>query len=712
MSVTIINNKLKVKDENGNYIGINAISDAATQEKIAAINAAGTTQINAITTQGETTRATIPSDYTVLSDDVDELKSTFSDEMLYKDTSVYVLAWRKGLNLSELGRYSSNHPDSVALLGGDNCPHVNAGTTFTVKTGYTISMAIWSEPLRASTDISKQLYLVRNVTAGTVTAPVSGYLALSIGNADSSSIDSATAAEDFAAEAVSSCAIYIRTVKTEIGAVGAKVDALYTTDNEAKYWNSGKWAVSNGASSLDSKVIKSKKYATVDYMRDALGIEAASGYEISVLCWGSNDTYYGSWNGSDFSKSSNTYFQKIMFADIGNTYKYAFNVHATNGDDITAAAYTNISFILPTYYRKVDTAQKIENAGKTLIVGDDGNVMPMRHKIERHTDLINAQKEIAEDWHLPFVNVADEMMLGANHQIPGTAKTWDSSGTTDLVQKNVWMSDGTHPYRGVGLVDMYGRAIANRIALVTPSYHDGSGEISPSYWAGKNLLWMGTSIPAGSDPEAGDGDGATYPSLVASQLGATVTNIAKGSSMLRVKSSAGVYGGIAYSRFLRAVTRMVSEADALANDWGNIYETIPNAPATLPAENLQTMKNLSFENLLLPYLDGTNAAPDAIVIDYGHNDTATGIDGGQDFWVQPTMEAISSGLLADDTWMTGDNYANLKLALDDDLSGITDLPAFAASLNRNCFRGACNFLITLILRYKPYMRIIMVSDYN
>ena len=81
MSVTIINNKLKVKDGNGNYIGIDAISDATTQEKIAAINAAGTTQINAITTQGETTRATIPSDYTTLSGDVAELKSAFDNKV-------------------------------------------------------------------------------------------------------------------------------------------------------------------------------------------------------------------------------------------------------------------------------------------------------------------------------------------------------------------------------------------------------------------------------------------------------------------------------------------------------------------------------------------------------------------------------------------------------------------------------------------------------
>ena len=70
------------------------------------------------------------------------------------------------------------------------------------------------------------------------------------------------------------------------------------------------------------------------------------------------------------------------------------------------------------------------------------------------------------------------------------------------------MSDGTHPFKGAGVTDMYARTIAEQLAMVVPSYRDGIGETSPSVWAGRRILWMGTSIPAGSDPEAGEGAAA------------------------------------------------------------------------------------------------------------------------------------------------------------------------------------------------------------
>ena len=76
------------------------------------------------------------------------------------------------------------------------------------------------------------------------------------------------------------------------------------------------------------------------------------------------------------------------------------------------------------------------------------------------------------------------------------------------------------------------------------------------------------------------------------------------------------------------------------------------------------------------------------------------------------LQMIAEGILAPDTYMTANSYAKLKLALNDDLSGIDDLESFAATLNRNCFRGAMNFLITVILRYNPYARIAIVGDYN
>ena len=662
-------------------------------------------------------------DLKYVNDKIGDLKSAYHNEILYEDTSVNALAWRKNYVVSSLGRYSNNHPEGVALFAGPDCPYVYAGTTFTAGSGYIISMAIWSVPVTSTASTDNRLYLAYNVGAGTVTAPVDGYLALSVANGDDASV-SADAAT-FAAGAITSCTIYKRTLKTELSGFAGRIDNLYAETNDQSIWLSGKWNVANGNPGDDSKLIKTKKYIPTDYLKDALGIVAASGYEFSVLCWQTDGTYKGSWTGSGFSTSANTFFTNLTLSDIGSGYKYAINVRKTNGDDITVSACTNISFIVPTCYKKVDIDQGLASAGKTLIVGDDGKTAPVRQQIDRHTDLFAAQKEIATDWHLPFINVADELMLGANHQIPGTATTWSESGATDLTQKNVWMSDGTHPYRGVGLVDMFGRAIANQMAMITPSYHDGSGQSSPSYWAGKSLLWMGTSIPAGSDPEAGDGDGATYPALVATQLGATTINIARGSSMMRVKSSTGLYDGIPLSHFLRSLTRMNSEATDLAENWDDIksnfgssvpsslYDYVPDGHGGYEDYTYHDiMQRNSFENLLLPYLDGTNTAPDAIVIDHGHNDIANGIDGNKDFWVHPSQESIASGLLAEDTWMTANNYANLKLALDDDLSGITDLPAFAASLNRNCFIGAANFLITLILRHKPYMRIIFVSDYN
>lgn len=328
------------------------------------------------------------------------------------------------------------------------------------------------------------------------------------------------------------------------------------------------------------------------------------------------------------------------------------------------------------------------------------------------TDLFSCLRDVAKDWHFPFIDTT-ETGFGANHQIPNTAKTWSQSGTKDLTQKDAWMSDGTHLYRGVGTTDIYGLTIAQQLALVSPSFHDGEVSSVAPYWTGKRFLWMGTSIPAGSDPEAGEGTGATYPQLVATYLGATVTNIARGSSCVRANASDGMYTGFYFSHFLRSFTRMVDEADAIEDDWANIYPNIANAPSSLTAEQVQTMKSLSFENLLVPYLDGTNTTPDLFVIDYGHNDVRPkGIDGKRDLWIKPTAANIQSGLLAEDTYMTANNYANLKLAFDSDLSGITDMSAFAASVNRNCLQGALNFLITVILSYNPYARIIIISDYN
>ena len=332
------------------------------------------------------------------------------------------------------------------------------------------------------------------------------------------------------------------------------------------------------------------------------------------------------------------------------------------------------------------------------------------------TKLVSAQKYIAEDWHLPFIDTT-EMGLGANHIIPGTATIWNASGTSDLVQKNIWMADGTHPYGNgtEGVNKMYGRIIANQLALVSPSYKvDDENDGVPSWWANKVIAWLGTSIPAGSD-ETLDIEGPTdYPRLVALQLGATRKNLARGSSMVRINSANGKFSSIPKSHFLRAATRMIAEADYLTTPevWATIYAKQSSYGESASESDISIMKGASWESFLKPYLDGTQQMPDLFVIDHGHNDTANNDVGERDWEVMPTQDSIDRGILVEDTYMTDNNYTNLKLALNNDLSGIQDLRKFAVSLNRNCFVGAMNFLITVILTYKPYARIAIVSDCN
>jgi len=343
-------------------------------------------------------------------------------------------------------------------------------------------------------------------------------------------------------------------------------------------------------------------------------------------------------------------------------------------------------------------------------------------KSENLSGLVAAQKYVANDWHFPFINVTG-LGYGANHVIPGTATIWSESGTKDLVQKDIMMQDGTHPYSGrdTGMMNnmkMYGRSIANQFALVSPSYFriDEHSDEGNSYWVGRRFAWMGTSIPAGVQDSS-----IQYPRYVEIQLGADVNNsvnLARGSSCVRIFNSDGSVCSIPYTHFVRSLTRTVAEANyygASEENWQEMKDLYSNAPdygTSTMTSWINTMVNHSFETLLKPYLDGTYTMPDVFVIDHGHNDTANDINGELDFYILPTQDNIANGKLAEDEYMTVNDYANLKTALGNDLSKVGDIASFSASLNRNCFIGAMNFLITVIMRYNPYARIVIISDYN
>ena len=634
-------------------------------------------------------------------EDASEKAVALKKELLYKDTDITKLSFRKGYAVNSYGWYAISHPEAIAGYSNDNTPYVYAGTKFTVRSGYKLSVSVWPQPITGSMDVSTRLQRELNVENGTITVNQDGYLGISIANADGTSIPSETTEEDFATSAISSCELYIRTVKEQIKAVE---DSLFTyvspkgvTYKIGNVHNNGN--VINYKNAVVSSMTPCKKG---DY------ISADSGFMIKAIVY-----------------------SKPMY---GTTYKKEHYAWTSNQIDINTNGFVTVLISDSTNYNNTsyvltDTSYKdhlhiyIKQDSLDAVQALDDRIERTR-TIGTGTQLYNALKDIAEDWHFPFIDTYNKLWLGANHYIPGTVNTWPSesgtSKTQDLVQKDVWMKDGTHPYLGPnGLVETFARTIAKQLNMVSPFYTYNDGEAPASAecdWTGKTFLWMGTSIPAGSDPKAGSGKTPAYPFVVASLLGATTVNRARGSSCMRINASDGEYTNMLYDHFARSFTRTLDECEAMPSNWANIYGKLDggnSVPSELTSNEVDLMKSHSYETLLVPYLDGTNAMPDLFVIDHGHNDTRPrGIDGTVDLWIKPTYDNIRNGLLAEDTYMTANNYANLKAALNNNLSGIPDITEFAATLNRNCLQGAMNFIITVILTYNPYAHIVIVSDYN
>lgn len=656
-------------------------------------------------------------DAKVTGDKINALKTQVNRDLYYNETDTDAFYWRPNQRVNSAGSgYATNSEKYTALTKPLNTGvvHVYPGSKIVANNGYTLDYALRENGVR------KQFQ--RGVEAGIlITIEYEGELYLSVtdGTTDVSTEESAKAL----AKAGLTIDLITKPIKTvvsqnveDIEELREDIEGLQTETGYLRssfeydreftgYVNGFDIALNIG---IGNTVDVNNPIVSATMCYGIIPCEAGDRFIVTgkglsaPRAWGFTDTNYELLS---VANSSITVTNLLLVAEEDG-YLIVNSVKASPHSVYIKDFNTHIAQDVEDITQDVETLKK-----GVAEFGSDNNL----------TALVSAQQAIAEDWHFSFINVFENMGLGSNHIIPGTKGIWNQAGTRDLDQKSIWMRDGIHPFFGDGVTDMYARTIANQIALVSPSYKDGIGATTPSYWAGRTFLWMGTSIPAGSDPDAGGGQGYTYPELVALELSASVINKARGSSCVRINASTGTYTGMLFAHFLRAITRSEDECYYLADNWENIKDLIGSSVSSLydlvPDKDyryVDIMVNHSFTNLLLPYLNGTYNAPDLFVIDYGHNDVRPkGIDGKNDLWITPSEKMISDGILANDSYMTDNNYENLKSALkNNDFSGITDVGAFAASLNRNCFKGAVNFLITLILTYKPYARIVIVSDYN
>lgn len=249
------------------------------------------------------------------------------------------------------------------------------------------------------------------------------------------------------------------------------------------------------------------------------------------------------------------------------------------------------------------------------------------------------------------------------------------------------------------------------------AYTETIEHIIKNYWTGKRIWWCGTSIPKGKDDKLGADEtvAGNYPTQVGHLLGANVFNEAEGSSMCRANVRTGDYNGANINNITSALTMTNAEAEAFIANYDTLRQLSGNTdwPITLSDSYKESLRAASFENRLLPYLDGTLPMPDLFVIDHGHNDWKYTLSGGQtDITLEPIVANIG-GELAEDTYMTDNDNENLESFF----GSLDNIPSakkaeFIASVNRNCFIGAVNFIITLILRYNPHARIMFVSNYE
>lgn len=211
----------------------------------------------------------------------------------------------------------------------------------------------------------------------------------------------------------------------------------------------------------------------------------------------------------------------------------------------------------------------------------------------------------------------------------------------------------------------------------------------------KTILFLGQSIVAYG------GGTLSFPGIVCSMLGAKCINKAQPGSCLRkaytngddfVMTSSDEGSGPTSASDLqkRSLTATVAEKE---DKWGT-----------------SDFNSYSYENILLPYLDGTEDFPDYIVIDFPSDNNYRGTTAALEYSSDPYLSTVPN-----DEMKTSSQYGDGNKLQSDPFSETSDMDStnskngygFGVECNRNTYIGAINFIIKLIYSYNPYAKIVL-----
>ena len=247
-----------------------------------------------------------------------------------------------------------------------------------------------------------------------------------------------------------------------------------------------------------------------------------------------------------------------------------------------------------------------------------------------------------------------------------------------------------------------------------------------------SVLWLGTSIPSGDinvDPQQIN----TYPRMVADALGFDLYNMAKAGSFVAWYPQAPAWTTSAQvaAEFATAYSLSATRQE-IYDKYYNVLETIrrnEGLSTTWRDDYLNDFMDSSFETRILPYIDGTIAKCDGVVIDHGFNDRGNifnvcnqhvtadkdsisvwGPGSGADGVEYPVIGGNAGWWwlthLADNRYYDGEVYMNTVYAVANGLAG-NDTGGM-----RGEYFGAMAYIIAKIQQVDPRIRIVIGNYFS
>ena len=205
--------------------------------------------------------------------------------------------------------------------------------------------------------------------------------------------------------------------------------------------------------------------------------------------------------------------------------------------------------------------------------------------------------------------------------------------------------------------------------------------------ARSKVLWIGTSIPAGDIQFSNNGTTQSttsdlgsnnYPKMVADALGFKLYNNARGASFVCFYPSSedgtSNWAGKDWTEYQNEVHKGYSLSASMAQVEAKFGPNGLNIPEWL----LNNFKSYSYESLIIPYIDGTIASCDTVILDHGYNDrhqilfeTSWHISEGEEMvigsgrdWLLKLQDPLDKTLTAESffqgCWLSDENAEDTK----------------------------------------------------